>query len=379
MRLLRFIPGGVLAAATLASAPAMAQSRPTPPPVTVPRVPGGQPPQAAEPAERVEAIPTTPRVWEIEVHGAVGSVLDRRAGSGSLPVTGAVVQGLLSASTFYLGEGARLFNENQAARSSGPPIVALDGVAGGSAISRKRSVIVGARVDRRLTPRLGIEIAGEYRRGRLAFRPEALSGIEASRASVKSAVEGALSRFAAPTAVTSTATITDAQRATQLVATASLIVRVREAGRVMPYVAIGGGVLANDSTSPSAILVGTYHVGNPAQLTYADRVALRYQEEDRAFLGVAGGGVKIALSPRWGIRFDARANVYKDTGVHLVDASPETARQSTGQPFPILTSGTLQFSPIAPLTSASSVDHAAFRGSGFQTHIVVSSGLFLRF
>lgn len=379
MRLLRFIPGGVLAAATFAGAPATAQPRPAPPPVTTPRAPVGSPTaQAAEPPDRAAALPTR-RVWEIEVHGAVGSVLDRRAGSGNLPVTGAVVQGLLSASTFYLGEGARLFNENQAARNSGPPIVALDGVAGGSAISRARSVIVGARVDRRLTPRLGIEIAGEYRRGRLAFRPEALSGIEASRASVKSAVEGALSRFAAPTTVTSTATITDAQRATQLVATASLIVRLRDAGRVMPYVAIGGGVLTNDSTSPSAILIGTYHVGNPAQLMYTDRVALRYQEEDRAFLGVAGGGVKIALSPRWGVRLDARANVYKDTGVNLVDASPETARQSTGQPFPIFTSGTLQFSPIAPLTGASSVDHAAFRGSGFQTHIVVSSGLFLRF
>ena len=312
------------------------------------------------------------------MHGGLGQVLSEGTGSGTLPSTGAVVQGLLSASTLLLGDGARLFNDNQTAGGSTALIVPLDGVARSAAIARERSLVVGARLDRRLTDRLGVEIAGEYRRGRLAFQPDALSGIESARASAKSAVEGALSRYSTPSSVSTTVTVLDRQRATQLVATASLIVNLKESGRLMPYAALGGGVVINDATSPKAALVGTYHVGSPAQLMYTDSVALGTVEDDRVWMGVAGGGVKVAISSRWGVRFDARGNLYRNTRDQSVDVSPTLGLQSTGQPFPILTTGAVQFSPIAPLTG-SPLGATTFSGSGFQMHVVVSSGLFLRF
>jgi hypothetical protein len=110
-----------------------------------------------------------------------------------------------------------------------------------------------------------------------------------------------------------------------------------------------------------------------------DGIELSYREKDRAIVGVGGGGVKFLLSPRWGIRVDARANLYKNTTVSLVDVEPSTRLQSTGLPFPIVTSGTLQFSPVAPLTGSPAIASPTFNGSGIQMHVVMSSGIFLRF
>jgi hypothetical protein len=331
---------------------------------------------AAQPAP----VPQRDRRWEVEAHAGYVSVLDQRSGSGSLPTTGSLVQGLLSASTFAVGQGAQLFNENQAARGTGSPIVPLDPVLLAPAAMRDRIFLFGARFDRRLSRRVGIEIAGEYRRGRLLLRQETLAGFETTRASLESALQGALSRFPVPSAVSTVTAFLDDQQANQLVATGSLIVNLRDPGGVIPYLAFGGGVMMNDVTSPRARVVGTYQIGSPAQILYSDGVEMSIGGEgDRAYVGVAGGGLKVPLSSRWGVRLDARANVFKNRTVNLVDILPGSLLQSTGQPFPILTSGTVQFSAIAPLTGSPAVAAPTFSGSGFQAHVVLSTGLFVRF
>lgn len=362
--------GLVLATAHAAGAQARPPAPPSPPTGTAAPAPAAQP----APAQPVE----DGRKWEFEVHG--GFVLPSNSGGGtaSLPTTGALVSGLISTSTFFFGDGARLFNENPA-RGAASPIVSLDPVVRSPAFARDRSLAIGVRLDRRLTRRLGVEIAGEYRRGRLGFRSDALAGIESTRASVKTALDGVLARFPVPSAITSTSTVLDDQRVTQLVATGALVVNLRETGRARPYIVVGGGVALNDVTSPRARLVGNYQLGSPAQILYTDGIELTVREDDRPFVGLGGGGVKLRLSPRWGVRLDGRAMLYKNTTVNLIAVGPGTLLQSTGQPFPILTAGTLQFSPLAPLTGSAQANVPTFTGSGLQTHIIVSAGLFLRF
>src|SRR4051812_3183459 len=75
--------------------------------------------------------------WEIEAHGGVSATSAEHGGTGRLPDTGAIIGGLIGVSTFYLGDGAILFNQNQlanTARPGGPLIVPLDPILIGPAI-----------------------------------------------------------------------------------------------------------------------------------------------------------------------------------------------------------------------------------------------------
>lgn len=362
-----FLLASILAVPFVAGHPVRAQQTAKPPSPGTP-----QPPAATRSAQEP---PVAQRKWELSVHGGLLLPLQEGSGSGTLPTTGAIARGLVSASTFYFGQGASLFNQNQAT----PAIAPLDPVLSSRAIGRQRTLVVGARLERTFRPRLGLEIAGEYRRGDLAFRSGAVTQIDASARSLKPALDGVLARFPVPTSTASTATLIDNQRSTQLSATAALLLTLRDTGRARPYVVLGGGVVLDDSTTPRAALVGSTRIGDPAQIIYTDNVVLRYQEQDRLWVGIAGGGVKLHLSSRWGLRFDARANVYRNTVDNLVDVGAVTALQSTGQPFPILTSGTLQFSPTSPLSGVPIGGAVTSSGSGLQLHGVVSSGIFLRF
>ena len=62
------------------------------------------------------------RKWDVEAHGGVSLINSQNGGSSSLPTTGAIVGGLIGVSSFYLGDGARLFNQNQTAVAGGQSI-----------------------------------------------------------------------------------------------------------------------------------------------------------------------------------------------------------------------------------------------------------------
>jgi hypothetical protein len=316
--------------------------------------------------------------WEIEVHGGVATISSQHSGSGGLPTTGAVVGGLIGVSSFYLGDGARLFNQNQTAAAGGQ-IVPLDAVLIGPAIREQGVGTFGIRVGRALNRRLTVEASGDLEVVHLSFAPATLSAIEATRASFTPALERALSSPAVTSAVTSAADIADRKLASHLYVAGALIVNLKEAGKVVPYLAVGAGALFNDGDTPSATLVGTYRLQDPPQILGSDTVTVRYAQNSPTLVWTGGGGVKYLVTPRWGIRFDARAHLYSDSTVNLLDVSPATALQSTGAPFPIIRSGALQFSATAPLTGAAVGGATTYAGSGLQAHVVLAAGFFLRF
>ena len=139
--------------------------------------------------------------WEIEAHGGFSTIGSQNKGSGSLPTTGAIVGGLMGVSSFYLGEGARLFNQNQVTVAGGQPvpaIVPLDPVLLGSALRGQSVGTFGLRVGRAINHRMIVEATADLAVLRLSFAPAALTGIEATRSSLVPALEHALSSLPSP-------------------------------------------------------------------------------------------------------------------------------------------------------------------------------------
>jgi hypothetical protein len=372
----------LVAAAMLAASPrASAQGNGVSPANPEPRGrdQAGRAPQAGS-SEPVKTSADTGPKWEIEGHAGLSATSDQAHGSGSLPTTATVVQGMISASTLYFGDGARLFNQNENAvfGQAASTIVPLDAVLAGPAIRRQKGTAFGIRVERALNRRLAIEMSGDASFDHLAFEPGALTALEATRGSFKTALGRTLSMAPLDSAATSVATLNDHQSARQLFAAGALILSLKESGRTIPYLSAGGGIAFNGGNLPTATLVGHYELGTPSQLFGTDTVALSYTQATRVPLISGGGGFKYLLTQKWGIRLDARARFYRNSTTNLVDVTPAMLFVSTGQPFPLVNTGALQFATTAPLNGASVQGATTFKGSGVQTQFLFAVGFFRR-
>jgi hypothetical protein len=320
--------------------------------------------------------------WNVEVHAGLSSPHNPVAGSGSLPSTGTLVQGELSASTFYLGDGARLFNENQKVVTGAQPaplIVPLDAVLLSAMVTRETGSAVGVRLERDIRKRFAVQVNGDLSLDHLAFTSAALTAIEATRSSYIPAVERALAASALTSAVTSVATISDRHFAPQVFATAAFVVKLRTSGNTIPYLTGGGGVVLNGGSSPSATLVGNYTLDHPAQLLGTDTVVITQDEKSLSGLGLGGAGFTHDLNAKWGIRVDAREYLYESSSTNTVNVTPTLGFQSTGLPMPVVNVGTLKFAATTPLNGQPVLPSTTFTGSGLHGNLIVSAGLFVRF
>jgi hypothetical protein len=358
-------------------------------PPTDPAPAQAQPSQATEPASE--------RHWELEVHGGLSVNGYQNSGSGSLPATGAIIGGKISASSFYFGTGAQLFNQNEVGDSRAvtvPTITPVDQVLQSSVIQRqRRGGTLGVRLGRSIGRRFAADFTFDYSPANEAFANTALAGIEATRASFTPALQHALSVSSVASTVTSVATVIDRQRISQLFATGALRINLRETGRAIPYVTIGAGVVLSSGNLPSATLVGGYQLGTSSQILGTDTVNLTYSLKGRTWVGTGGAGLRYFITPTRGIRFDGRLQMYPNTIVNLVDATPAMALRSSGSPFPLINSGALQFSSTAPLNGVSvsatpgataaagsvAPGSTTFTGKGLLPQVSLTIGLFWRF
>lgn len=353
--------------------------------------------------------------WEIEFHG--GGLLPTNPASGAVSLPGPG-QGFMTAgpglttprssrrqSSWYFGDGALLFNQVAASLAAGGVaqfpgrITTLDPVLGRSLGERRRGGSIGARVSRVLTPRLSAELSVDYGLARIRITQANSEAIEATRASFISAFDG-LIRFQPNRAVnslTSTASL-ESEGGRQLFTSGTLIINLRAAG-VIPYAAVGASLISTTGKMPSATLKGNYQflvtgqTGAPA-INETDTVTVDARD-DRTVAGILGVGVKYHVSPRWGIRLDARVSLSKNPASTVLDATPSVA-------LGLLPAGrlalnadpTIQFSNNAsdPITAQGVTAVAAstltgpaitglrtFSGRGVSTHTNITGGIFWRF
>lgn len=315
-----------------------------------------------------------PAAWEFEVHGGrttFGGGLD---GTASLPSTGALSQGIISASTLYAGSGASLFNGNGVGT-----IVPLDSVLTAGAVRRVPDALVGARLYRRIKGRLGLEFGGDYSLAPYGLQPSAVAAIEAARSSYQQALSSALGRAGVGSEVSSVSTVVDRPSAQQLIATASVLYHLPGTTRIEPYVSAGGGVAVNYGTLPSVTLTGISRLGTTAQVTYTDSVSVHFSENSHSPIYQGAAGFKLRLTRHLGLRGDARLQLLGSSTKTTVDLQPGLALRSAGGSFPQLSTGTLRYGVAGPLTGNTIVGATTFLGSGFEQRVAITGGLYLRF
>ena len=288
-------------------------------------------------------------------------------------------------SSWYFGDGAVLLNQVNTALGATAKITALDPVLNGSAVQRRNEGSFGFRISRHINPRYTAEFRLDYGRGRLEMNDTFLAGIEASSASFMSAFNA---RIADLVPATSTVTIHD-REGHQTFTIGALGINLKTDGKIIPYATIGGGLVSNTGGTPSATLTGNFQIPmGPNRVIFyneTDTVNLRYSIEHRTFVGVLGGGIKYAVTPRWGIRLDVRASLSKNSGSNLLDANPNVATLAPAIVAMSPTNPTIVWSNNPSTGVQSSLSgppingFQTFAGSGTQVQISIAPGFFWRF
>ena len=355
--------------------------------------------------------------WEVEFHGGGMSPTNPTGGTvslpgpgpvfttaGSVPAQGPAVHPSRRESSWYFGDGAILFNQVAAdSGGSAGPHSFQDGsprsipYSARSLGERQRGGSIGARVSRVLTPRLSAELSVDYSLARLQITQANSDAIEATRASFIPAFNGLITfnPNRVLNSLTSTAAL-ESGSGHQLFTSGALIINLRTTGHVIPYATVGASLISTTGKMPSATLTGNYQFLTPGgtPINETDNVTVR-DARDRTVAGLLGGGVKFHVSPRWGIRLDARVSVSKNTANTVLDATPNVALGPLPAGRAILNADpTIQFSnnssdPVTALgvtaVAASTLTGPAitglrtFSGSGVSSHANITGGIFWRF
>jgi hypothetical protein len=337
--------------------------------------------------------------WEVGCHGGAIVSNHPKGGTGSLPAPGApftTITGLPSrrVSSWFFGDGAALLNQVSAARGSGATLTALDPVLTTSVVRRNSAGSFGCRTGRQINARYTAEIGIDYSVGGLTLSDASRAGIEASRAGFVSAFSAPLppgQGGQAPIVTATASAAIDEPRGHQVFTTGVLHINLRTAGSIIPYASVGGGVALNGGGTPSAALTGNYRFTSPPGAPMAgllahdetDTVKVRHSVDRRAFVGVVGGGIKYAVTPRWGVRLDVRAHLSRNRITNMLDARASVLTLPSAAVRVLGASPAVQFSASTAASSTLSAPpldgFQTFRGRGTHVQFHVAPGLFWRF
>jgi hypothetical protein len=156
-----------------------------------------------------------------------------------------------------------------------------------------------------LNTRFSAELSFDYGAARRAITPEAQSSLNAAQVSFFATWT---SFFKAWKSISPIRTFHVSDNSSfspdsgaQLLSTGTLNIALLTVGKIIPYVAVGGGVLSNSEGNVNADLIGTYRTTGVTEiLVNVDTVKLRSEVPRNIAVGVIGGGVRYSVTPRWG-------------------------------------------------------------------------------
>lgn len=337
---------------------------------------------------------TTARAWEIE--GIAGLFLTPASGDSVLTMPEAGPPLATSSPLFptrqvpswWFGDGAALLNgvnsEFGVPDSLRPLEAGLRGL--GLGLGRGTRATMGLRVRRAVSPAYAIEVSLELTGGGAALSDEVRDALADTRASFVPAFRGLLATAPVSDVEVDAALVESSAAGREVAITAAIVATGNPFGSFVPYVTLGGGLLAGVGDLPSVTLEGHYRfrVLGEVPIEETDRVTLRWQHR-RAFVAVIGGGLRRDVSDRWGVRFDGRVLVGRHGTEFLLDASPQSV---TGMPADFIESFTnpaIQFSNNASTGRESTLSGPglnafdAFSANRFRARVVVTVGLFFKF
>jgi hypothetical protein len=299
-------------------------------------------------------------------------------------------------SSWYFGDGTKLFNAaaDRVLPAEGlalpiPKIIPLDPVLT-SSVAKPGGAAFGFRVSRRITRRAAAEFSIE-RAGKLFISDQGLSRIDASRSSFAAA-------FGSVTGVAANSRSTIKEQGVPFTfSTGALTINTSGFGRIRPFLTVGAGLLSTGGETPNASLVGSYDPGPRANIpsdVVTDTIKLDFAPSNhQSFAALLGGGIKVPMNSRWGIRVDIRAYLYRNpitTSLTAVHSTAQTVAfivaDDVGfqQFWAVIPIGSPVGSPTPPgpvssLSGPAIFGHKSFTETGLQSQIRISVGPYWRF
>jgi hypothetical protein len=266
----------------------------------------------------------------------------------------------------------------------------LDGALQSRMVTRETGGVFGLRLTRRISSRVAAELNADYATGPLAFAGDATSAMETARSSFITAFNGLfISPLIASRTVNSSLALTD-NEGSQILTTGAVRFTLLEARGWAPYGVGGVGALSVLGDAPQAVLTGTYQAVfsipglpvPPATMTQTDSVTVT-SSMDSGVVWVFGGGVRLLMSEKWGLRIDIRDHMHSNTLTTRVSASPVLPPSSFGTYLtstfnnpPLVFSG----SPLNPSTlSVPLNEFVTFSGEGVVHQVAITTGFSWRF
>lgn len=320
--------------------------------------------------------------WTVDVHAGAGATTNPQTGTPfGVPAAASFViaPGLppsLAISSWYFGDGARLFNQLRTVRGL-PGITPLDSEFSRPAASRQGGAVFGASVARTIVGRLVAEFSIDAVQGSLKLNRSLLDTVEASRASFQNGFNTIFinqSTHSASTAVD--------EVGSRLLMTLAARIDLLERGRFMPYATVGVGVDRPRGGSPEIGLAGDYTFTTPQGMLHEfDHVTLRVATSKTTTF-VFGGGLNWYLGGNSGIRADVRIHAGAEQARLLLDTDRNATNTGVTGYLDLSLATPMIFSTAVLPTNLSGPElHAfeLFNGSGTRVSTTITAGYFLRF
>jgi hypothetical protein len=332
------------------------------------------------------------RPWEVE--GAGGWIWSSASGDGPLAVppagpplaTTSPIFPTRQVPSWWFGDGALLLNGVNSEFGVPAGISPLEDGLRGLGLGRASSFTGGIRVRRALSAGYALEVGVDILGGGTALPDEVRAAVSETRDSFVPAFAGLLDAGLFSDVAVDTSVTEAAGTGREFVLTAAVVATGQPVGAFVPYVTLGGGLVAGLGDAPSVTLEGRYRflVGGEVPIDETDRLTLRY-EHRRAPVAVIGGGVRRDVSDRWGLRVDGRVLLGRQGTRLLLDAAPSSVVGTPADFVESFTNPAVQFSnnPSTGRTSTLSgpglQGFDAFAGEAFRARVLVTAGLYVRF
>ena len=311
---------------------------------------------APAPAEAQGTASTRPpeppgRRWEIEGYGGFSLGRFTNGGELSLPpagdpiTTSSPVFPSWSVPSWFLGDGSAFLNNVMADFGLANRVTPLDEWLRPADVNDAGSFLAGLRLRRALGRPWSFEVGLEMSRQSIDVPDDLAAALNATASTFQAAFSELLSTGPFVSPVVNASVTTPSTTQTDLTVTAALNYTLKPLGSWEPYAVFGGGLVLPAGNALSAEVGGHYRfqMSGTVPIDETDSLTVHYRGRV-TFVAVGGGGVKRALTDRWGLRVDARLLTGPATNVVALDAAPVVA---TGTPAGFIESFTypnLQFS-----------------------------------
>jgi hypothetical protein len=329
--------------------------------------------------------------WELDLHGGLSHAVIPTGGRSALPQPGPPIP--TSSPTFstravpswFFGDGAAILNDVNALFGLPERVMPLDAALESLGLEYRTRATAGARVRRDVTSRYAVELSVDLLAGSADLDDALLAAVPATRDSFAAAWAALLDGgpFTDRIIETDSATHTGSNR--ELAITAAAQRRFTTAAGFVPYVTFGGGILTGTGDLPSLTLTANYRftILDEVPIDETDSVTIRYTT-GTAFVGVLGGGVRRSMGAGWGLQADGRVLIGPQRTRLLLDAQPEVVVGTPADSIETVTNPSIQFSNDPSIGRTSTLSGSldgfeAFKGSGVQTRVLITFGVFLQF